>query len=236
MRPDAVRPDDAVQLVLDCAAQGSQPLTVLEIGGGAFARALLREDCRGIEEVVVVSSSVNVASLTDGRAAPVAVSAWKGSCKHPAQLLKLRAALVKEGRQRVAAVCAAPAPATLALRCVQLHLSLSSMRLLVLAPELPQGLCSKAVLRAGGAQTALAQLPKGAARAEAWLSFLCSAATSGDSSASAASGVVVARRCDGPVAADEGTAAAPAGGGSRGAGAPAARGATAARRPRRGPT
>ena len=75
----------AVDAVLRAASKGSR-LTIVEIGHGEFARALLRsltadEAAQGcIEEIVVCSSSCDVEALADGLP-PVPMSAWKSPCR-----------------------------------------------------------------------------------------------------------------------------------------------------------
>ena len=162
----------AVDAVLRAASKGSR-LTIVEIGHGEFARALLRslaadEAAQGcIEEIVVCSSSCDVEALADGLP-PVPMSAWKSPCRkvcpcactprtgsresgsglllltlvcvpavlcQPTQLAALRRALLK-GKRVPAIVCVDRPPPALALRCIQLHLSLPTS-LLVLAPESP---------------------------------------------------------------------------------------------------
>ena len=66
------------------ASKGSR-LTIVEIGHGEFARALLRsltadEAAEGIEEIVVCSASCDVEALADGLP-PVPMSAWKSPCR-----------------------------------------------------------------------------------------------------------------------------------------------------------
>ena len=172
----------AVDAVLRAASKGSR-LTIVEIGHGEFARALLRslaadEAAQGcIEEIVVCSSSCDVEALADGLP-PVPTSAWKSPCRkvcpcactprtgsresgsglllltlvcvpavlcQPTQLAALRRALLK-GKRVPAIVCVDRPPPALALRCIQLHLSLPTS-LLVLAPESPAvgGASAKAV-------------------------------------------------------------------------------------------
>ena len=172
----------AVDAVLRAASKGSR-LTIVEIGHGEFARALLRsltadEAAQGcIEEIVVCSSSCDVEALADGLP-PVPMSAWKSPCRkvcpcactprtgsresgsglllltlvcvpavlcQPTQLAALRRALLK-GKRVPAIVCVDRPPPALALRCIQLHLSLPTS-LLVLAPESPAvgGAAAKAV-------------------------------------------------------------------------------------------
>jgi hypothetical protein len=171
----------AVDAVLRAASKGSR-LTIVEIGHGEFARALLRSLTadeaaqRCIEEIVVCSSSCDVEALADGLP-PVPVSAWKSPCRkvcpctrnprtgsresgsgllltlvcvpavlcQPTQLAALRRALLK-GKRVPAIVCVDRPPPALALRCIQLHLSLPTS-LLVLAPESPAvgGALAKAV-------------------------------------------------------------------------------------------
>lgn len=75
----------AVEAVLRAASKGIR-LTIVEIGHGEFARALLRsltadEAAQGcIEEIVVCSSSCDVEALADGLP-PVPMSAWKSPCR-----------------------------------------------------------------------------------------------------------------------------------------------------------
>ena len=73
----------AVDAVLRAASKGSR-LTIVEIGHGEFARALLRsltdEAASGVEEIVVCSSSCDVEALANGLP-PVPMSAWKSPCR-----------------------------------------------------------------------------------------------------------------------------------------------------------
>ena len=75
--------DGAVDAIRRAASKGSR-LTIVEIGHGEFARALLRsltadEAAEGIEEIVVCSASCDVEALADEP--PVPMSAWKSPCK-----------------------------------------------------------------------------------------------------------------------------------------------------------
>ena len=73
----------AVDAVLRAASKGSR-LTVVEIGHGEFAHALLcsltDEATSGFEEIVICSSSCDVEALADGLP-PVPMSAWKSPCR-----------------------------------------------------------------------------------------------------------------------------------------------------------
>ena len=76
--------DGALDAIRRAASKGSR-LTIVEIGHGEFARALLRsltadEAAEGIEEIVVCSASCDVEALADGLP-PVPMSAWKSPCR-----------------------------------------------------------------------------------------------------------------------------------------------------------
>jgi hypothetical protein len=76
--------DGAVDAIRRAASKGHR-LTIVEIGHGEFARALLRsltadEAASGVEEIVVCSSSCDVEALADGPP-PVPMSAWKSPCR-----------------------------------------------------------------------------------------------------------------------------------------------------------
>ena len=166
----------AVDAVLRAASKGSRLTIVEIGHGEfsrALLRSLTDEAASGVEEIVVCSSSCDVEALTDGLP-PVPMSAWKSPCRkvpvhvpqtgrqagvsgagaatdascvpcQPTQLAALRRALLK-GKRVPAIVCVDRPPPALALRCIQLHLSLPTS-LLVLAPEPPAvgGASAKAV-------------------------------------------------------------------------------------------
>ena len=84
MSSTALLEEGAIDAVRRAASNGSR-LTVVEIGHGEFARALLRsltadEAAMGIEEIVVCSSACNVEALAVGLP-PVPMSAWKSPCR-----------------------------------------------------------------------------------------------------------------------------------------------------------